>query len=134
MSRSSAEQIHSIFGVPAEKVTMVGVGIDLPNMSQRQKEEDEEIKDIDFLCIGRLEKFEGIEEIWEAVRKAGPGASFEMAGRPGSREGIERLESTGVSHLGFVSDAKEAGLYSRARVFIFPLTMEGFGMAVAEAI
>lgn len=67
------------------------------------------------------------------MRKAGPGASFEMAGRQGSREGMERLESTGVSHLGFVSDAKKAGLYSRARVFIFPLTIEGFGMAVAEA-
>lgn len=61
MSRSSAEQIHSIFVVSAEKVTMVGIGIDRPAKYEpaAKKEEDEEIKDIDFLCIGRLEKFKG---------------------------------------------------------------------------
>lgn len=39
-----------------------------------------------------------------------------------------------VDHLGFVSDADMASLYSNAEVFIFPSLAEGFGFPVLEAM
>jgi len=39
-----------------------------------------------------------------------------------------------VDHLGFVSDADMASLYSNAEVFVFPSLAEGFGFPVLEAM
>lgn len=40
----------------------------------------------------------------------------------------------GIDHKGFVSEEEKINLYLKTKVFIFPSSREGFGMAVAEAI
>lgn len=90
-------------------------------------------RDIDFLCIGRLEKFDRIESIWEGIKKKSPTSKFVMAGRCSSKD-LVRLRSVGIDHLGIVSDSKKTDLFSRAKVFLFPSLFEGFGMAVGEAL
>jgi hypothetical protein len=46
-------------------VTIVGASIDpFPIHNNNTK-----AKDIDFLCVGRIDKFEGLEKIWELLKK-----------------------------------------------------------------
>lgn len=56
-----------------------------------------------------------------------------MVGRT-SPEVIDKLLSIGIDHSGFVSEKKKMDLYWRTKVFIFPSSREGFGIAVAEAL
>jgi glycosyltransferase involved in cell wall biosynthesis len=143
VSGTSAKQICSLYGGTGRnhiatgeeknapfsigKIRIVGIGVDrliIPTSVQ---------KDIDFFCIGRIEKLEGIDRIWSAVRKLRPEANFVMIGRASSSE-IKRLRSIGINHKGQVSDEEKLQLYSRAKVFLFPSSREGFGIALAEAL
>jgi glycosyltransferase involved in cell wall biosynthesis len=90
-------------------------------------------KDIDFLCVGRLEKFDRIERIWATIKKKTPSSRFIMIGRATSEEKI-RLRVLGIDHRGVVSETEKIKLYGRAKVFIFPSLFEGFGLAITEAI
>jgi glycosyltransferase involved in cell wall biosynthesis len=90
-------------------------------------------KDIDFLCIGRIEKFSEIENMWKEIRKKKPSSKFVMAGRCSSKE-LSGLRRIGIDHHGIVSDKEKINLYSRAKVFLFPSLFEGFGIAVGEAL
>jgi glycosyltransferase involved in cell wall biosynthesis len=90
-------------------------------------------KDIDFLCVGRTEKFDGLENIWTLIKNMKPDSKFVMCG-PTNSNNIDRLRSLKIEHRGEVFDDEKIELYSRAKVFIFPSIWEGFGMAVAEAL
>jgi glycosyltransferase involved in cell wall biosynthesis len=142
VSRTSARQLCSLYGVTSSnhmatkkdnapvgsaKIRIVGIGVDrltIPTGVQ---------KDIDFFCIGRIEKFDGIERIWSAVRKLRPELNFVMIGRASLSE-INRLRSMGITHKGQVSDKEKIELYSRSKVFLFPSNREGFGIALADAL
>jgi glycosyltransferase involved in cell wall biosynthesis len=56
-----------------------------------------------------------------------------MIGRASLRE-ISHLRSIGVDHKGEVTDEEKLELYSRAKVFLFPSSREGFGIALAESL
>ena len=142
VSRTSALQLCSLYGVTGSnhmatkkdnapvgsgKIRIVGIGVDrltIPTGVQ---------KDIDFFCIGRIEKFDGIDRIWSAVRKLRPELNFVMIGRASLSE-INRLRLMGITHKGQVSDKEKIELYSRAKVFLFPSNREGFGIALADAL
>ncbi|MDQ3909948.1 MAG: glycosyltransferase, partial [Thermoproteota archaeon] len=47
---------------------------------------------------------------------------------------ISHLKSIGIDHKGEVSDKEKLELYSRAKVFLFPSSREGFGIALAESL
>ena len=143
VSRTSAKQVCSLYGVTgrhhiaieeqknapfsSSKIRIVGIGIDRLTIARGVQ------KDIDFFCIGRIEKLEGIDKIWSSVIKLRPDANFVMIGRASSSE-MRRLRSIGINHKGQVSDEEKIQLYSRAKVFLFPSSREGFGMALAEAL
>ena len=99
----------------------------------RRKKKLEKKRDIDFLCMGRTEKFFQLEKIWMKIKTLRPGSNLVMAGRA-SPEMIDKLSSIGIDHRGFVSEEEKIDLYSRSKVFIFPSSKEGFGIAVAEAL
>jgi glycosyltransferase involved in cell wall biosynthesis len=129
VSLSSARQLDSIFSISknGKKVVVVGASVDAFPLYYVKG------KDIDFLCIGRIEKFDGLEEIWMSIKKRDSKANFVIIGRA-SQQDIIRLRSIGIDHRGIVTEKDKIELYSRAHVFIFPSTMEGFGIAVAEAL
>jgi glycosyltransferase involved in cell wall biosynthesis len=56
-----------------------------------------------------------------------------MIGRASLTE-INHLKSIGIDHKGEVSDKEKLELYSRAKVFLFPSSREGFGIALAESL
>jgi glycosyltransferase involved in cell wall biosynthesis len=141
VSRTSARQLSSIYGITgidikkqqynaplgSGKIRIVGTGVDrLPINTGAQK-------DIDFFCIGRIEKLDGIDKIWSALRKLRPKVNFVMIGRASLSE-INHLRSIGIDHKGEVPDEEKLELYSRAKVFLFPSSREGFGIALAESL
>lgn len=141
VSRTSARQLCSIYGISgidikkqqysaslgSGKIRIVGTGVDrLPIDTGAQK-------DIDFFCIGRIEKLDGIDKIWSALRKLRPKVNFVMMGRASLSE-INHLRSIGIEHKGEVPDEEKLELYSRAKVFLFPSSREGFGIALAESL
>jgi len=117
------------------KIAIVGTGIDSGVFDQISKSRDirTQKKDIDYLCIGRIEKFYLLEKIWMAIKAMKPDANLVMVGRT-SPEVAERLRAMGIDHRGFVSEEEKIKLYQRAKVFVFPSSKEGFGIAVAEAL
>jgi glycosyltransferase involved in cell wall biosynthesis len=109
------------------KIRIVGTGVDRLTINTSAQ------KDIDFFCIGRIEKLDGIEKIWSALRKLRTGLNFVMIGRASLTE-INHLKSIGIDHKGEASNKEKLELYSRAKVFLFPSSREGFGIALAESL
>jgi glycosyltransferase involved in cell wall biosynthesis len=56
-----------------------------------------------------------------------------MIGRASLTE-INHLKSIGIDHKGEVTDKEKLELYSRAKIFLFPSSREGFGIALAESL
>jgi glycosyltransferase involved in cell wall biosynthesis len=149
VSRTSARQLSSLYGITtndiekkqeeekerqyhnappgSSKIRIVGTGVDRLAIHKDTQ------KDIDFFCIGRIEKLDGIDKIWSALRKLRPDLNFVMIGRASSTE-INHLKSIAIDHKGEVTDKEKLELYSRAKVFLFPSSREGFGIALAESL
>jgi glycosyltransferase involved in cell wall biosynthesis len=145
VSRTSARQLCSLYGITGNdikkeeeegynnaplgsgKIRIVGTGVDRLIIDTGAQ------KDIDFFCIGRIEKLDGIDKIWSALRKLRPAVNFVMIGRASLTE-INHLKSIGIDHKGKVTDNEKLELYSRAKVFLFPSCREGFGIALAESL
>src|SRR5215208_4747549 len=144
VSRTSARELCSSYGITVNdtkkeeeyttitplrsgRIRIVGTGVDRLSIDTSAQ------KDIDFFCIGRIEKFDGIDKIWSVLRKLRPEINFVMIGRASLRE-ISHLRSIGVEHKGEVTDEEKLELYSRAKVFLFPSSREGFGIALAESL
>jgi glycosyltransferase involved in cell wall biosynthesis len=146
VSRTSAKQLSSLYGITGSdikkeeeeeggynlpldsgKIRIVGTGVDRLMINTDAQ------KDIDFFCIGRIEKLDGIDKIWSALRKLSPEVNFVMIGRASLTE-INHLKSIGIDHKGEVTDKEKLELYSRAKVFLFPSSREGFGIALAESL
>ena len=147
VSRTSAKQLSSLYGITGSdikkeeeggvggynlplgsgKIRIVGTGVDRLTINTDAQ------KDIDFFCIGRIEKLDGIDKIWSALRELRPEVNFVMIGRASLTE-INHLKSIGIDHKGEVTDKEKLELYSRAKVFLFPSSREGFGIALAESL
>ncbi|HYP42548.1 MAG TPA: glycosyltransferase family 4 protein [Candidatus Nitrosocosmicus sp.] len=157
VSQASKHELNTIYGIGVDKINkiqekaniktemltksirdriaIVGTGIDNNLLFRINgiKDGNNDKKDIDFLCIGRIEKFYGLEEIWKNIRMLKPNSNLVMIGSI-SPETEKKLRRMGIDHRGFVPEEEKINLYSRAKVFIFPSSMEGFGIAVAEAL
>jgi glycosyltransferase involved in cell wall biosynthesis len=152
VSRTSARQLYSLYGVTGNdvrhkkweggeggeeeeynaplgsgKIRIVGTAVDKLSIDTAAE------KDIDFFCIGRIEKLDGIDKIWSNLRKLRPAVNFVMIGRASLTE-TNHLKSIGIDHKGEVTDKEKLELYSRAKVFLFPSNREGFGIALAESL
>jgi hypothetical protein len=62
VSLSSASQINSVLKNCNVEIDVIGVGLDLYQIHNLEKE-------IDFICIDRFQKFKGLERIWRLISK-----------------------------------------------------------------
>lgn len=146
VSRTSARQLSYFYGITSgiheinkgqaeeksvpftsDKIRVVGTGVDRLTIDTHAQ------KDIDFFCIARIEKLDGVDKIWSALKKLCPNTNFVIAGRASLKE-INHLKSLGINHKGEVSHQEKVNLYSRSKVFLFPSSREGFGIALAESL
>lgn len=130
VSRSSMRELETMVGIKSDKkIVIVGCS----STDYYNQNNNNSAKDIDFLCIGRLEKFSEVESMWEQISKKKPTSKFIMAGRCSSKD-LVRLRRRGIHHQGIVSEEQKVDLFRRAKVFLFPSLFEGFGIAVGEAV
>jgi glycosyltransferase involved in cell wall biosynthesis len=74
-----------------------------------------------------------------AARRRGVPVSFRLGGEGPERRDLERLAQDAgvgdcVQFLGHVDERSKAELLGSADVFLFPSSLEGFGLAAAEAL
>ncbi|MEJ7891623.1 MAG: glycosyltransferase family 4 protein [Solirubrobacteraceae bacterium] len=87
-----------------------------------------------LLYLGRLETRKRPGVAIEALARAGVDASLVVAGDGPLRAQLRAdARSLDVRFVGRVSDADKWRLYDSADVLLFPSTLEGFGLVVAEA-
>ena len=129
VSVSSSHQLKHLIKIKdSNKIAIVGC-----SYSKELSVVRSESKDIDFLCVGRFEKFHGIEDIWKIIKEKMVDSKFVVVGRASAKD-VLRLQEVGIEHKGIVSEDDKYKLYSRAKVLIFPSMFEGYGIAVTEAL
>ena len=126
VSLSSVKQINSALKNSTIKIDLIGVGLESYQINNIEK-------DIDFICIGRFQKFKGLEKIWQIIKQKNPEAHFVMCGHS-HKSDISRICSIGIEHKGVISEKEKIELLSRSKVLLFPSMIEGFGLVVAEAL
>jgi glycosyltransferase involved in cell wall biosynthesis len=95
------------------------------------------------LMVGRMDVRTGqkghdqVLDAWAAIVAAVPTARLLMIGEGSDRPRLMRRVAQeglrGVEFTGYVSDTVRDELYRKARVFLFPSSQEGFGLAAFEA-
>ncbi len=86
-----------------------------------------------FIYIGRYVDFKGIEELWEAFvsfKKTHPEWELMCIGTGDLWD--QRVQSDGISHLGFVQPKELPNHLAQAGVFVLPSRKEPWGVVVHE--
>ncbi|MDH7508532.1 MAG: glycosyltransferase family 4 protein [Methanomassiliicoccales archaeon] len=118
-------------GFPAEKLSIVPNGVDLPPDERLNKEEDF------ILFIGRLVGTKGLPYLIEAMRYVDE--ELIICGTGPDRNRLEslvrkfKLEKK-ITFLGKVSEEKKHDLLSRCKIFVMPSLIESYGIAAAEGM
>ena len=133
VSRTSARQLCSSYGITLNdtkkkeyttkppgsgKIRIVGTGVDRLTIGTSAQ------KDIDFFCIGRIEKLDGIDKIWSDLRKLRPEVNFVMIGRASLKE-IGHLRSIGIDHKGEVPDQEKLKCCIKSQGISFSIKQGG---------
>lgn len=86
-----------------------------------------------LLCVATLEPRKNLKNLLKAFSLLKlSNLELVLVGKFGWGESLPKLDK--VKTLGFVPDADLAGLYSGAKVFVYPSLYEGFGLPVLEAL
>lgn len=123
-------------GIEKGRVFLTDNGVDVRHFTSQPK------KFFDGCFIGRHVKHKGIYDllrIWEIVRESKPDAKLAICGHGEETSKIDefvrkkKLEGN-VLLLGFVQENEKYEVLCSSRIFIFPSYLEGWGIAIAEAM
>lgn len=145
-SRFTAEALAARYGVPERRLHVAPYGVAWADpdparvrQSRRKWVDDEERL---VLTLSQLTERKNIRAAIEALARLAPDGSdavLVIAGKGPERSNLEaaaRRLGIGdrVRFAGFVDEDEKAALLTAADVFLFPSLLEGFGLAVAEAM
>ena len=145
-SEFSRRQLHETLGARIDHVAVVPYGIDAKFASRPPRQDLVDRWGLRgrpvVLFFGGLKPRKNLEtmlDVWTAVAPAHPDARLLVAGGGALldelRRRAERLGlSDSVVFTGYVPEADKADYFNLADVFFFPSAMEGFGLAVGEAM
>jgi len=145
-SEFSRRQLREALGVRTDHVAVVPYGVDAKfaprppraDLAERWGLRGRQV----VLFFGGLKPRKNLEtmlDVWTAVAPSHPDARLLVAGggvllddlrRRADRLGI----SSSVVFTGYVPEVDKPGYFNLADVFFFPSAMEGFGLAVGEAM
>lgn len=150
VSEHTRQQIVRLLGIAKEKVFTVYSGIDPLFLQPRSELDDSAVMrryGIDYpyiLFVGNIDPRKNIRGLITAyamyARRHQFCARLIIAGKETSQAANELavIDELGVQdmvdYLGYVPRGDLPALYARARVFIFPSFLEGFGFPVLEAM
>ncbi len=130
MGRPQAESLRSFYGVPAERVTVVGGGLNFAELPPPAPAGEHEPA---ILFVGREWRRKGGDVLIEAfrrIRAERPEVKLTIVGTDEAPRDVD-----GVEVLGPIADRDRlARLYAAARVFCVPSRYEPFGLVYVEAM
>jgi glycosyltransferase involved in cell wall biosynthesis len=128
LGAAPAGSLVSFYGVPEERVSVVGGGATFERLPERSGDKREPV----ILFVGSDWRRKGGDILLEAfrtVRASLPAARLQVVGTD------EPPGEPGVEVLGFVDDRRRiAELYARASVYCLPSRFEPYGLSVIEAM
>ena len=148
-SKFSKNQVCTRFGLAQDSVFVTYGGVTRfdANLSKEDAKRSLGVEGKTVLAfLGSLTERknpEGLLEIFHRVAKKSPGAVLMICGSEPKPEGLtqrlkQKSESLGLSDrvvfTGWIDNAKKAQIYRAADLFVFPSHLEGFGLAVVEAM
>jgi len=145
LSRDEQELISKYCPAAAERVRIVGNGIDDSASARAACKRERTDKAPLILYSGRFVDRKGIRELFEAIPRVldhAPNARFVLAGGYGSAEEIQRdwldrsLEPyrSQIHFTGWLTPDKVAEWYSIADILVMPSWYEPFGMVILEGM
>jgi alpha-maltose-1-phosphate synthase len=151
VSQSMLRDVHTLYGVPLDRIRVIHNGIDLDEYRPRQNVETLREWGIDpdvpfVLFVGRITRQKGIIHLVNAIRHIHAGVQIVLcAGAPDTpeiaREMIEAVERarTQSAHSiiwidAMLSKEKIIHLYTHAEIFVCPSVYEPFGIINLEAM
>lgn len=136
-SQEAADQLKTFYRQPAEKIYLIPQLLDLKTWTNESfKEKEEQL----CICVSRLEERKGIMILlhaWEMVSKILPGARLLIVGDGVLHSKVDQyIQKLGdstqrFSHLSYEDLQRKV---KKATLAIYPSYLEGFGLAVAEAM
>jgi glycosyltransferase involved in cell wall biosynthesis len=138
VSHVTAKEGISYFGI--KHFTVAGDGIDMSRYEASGSCE----KLYDAAFLGRIRREKGIDTLlkaWAIVTSKRPSAQLVIIGG-GEKKMLEFYESmtkkfgleNNITFTGFVDDMHVVKILKSSKIFVFPSELEGFGLAVAEAM
>lgn len=126
-------------GVQKNKITVLPMGINVPDMAKTFKKEPRPT----LLFTGRLTEPKGIEDairVLGKVNKKNPKSRLWVIGR-GDKQYVDYLKKLSkklnvydkITFFGFVSEKKKFTLMAKAHILIHTSIREGFGLTIPEA-
>jgi glycosyltransferase involved in cell wall biosynthesis len=146
ISESGRQDVHKLFGVPLERISVIHPGVD-PNFYPRSEDEIDDFRAQNHLPpqyvlhVGTLQPRKSIPTLIRAFAKLNrPDLELVLVGGKGwAYEEIFSLVreldlEKRVRFTGYVSDGELPLWYNAAAALVFPSVYEGFGLPVAEAM
>jgi glycosyltransferase involved in cell wall biosynthesis len=150
ISHSTADSVARLLGIPAERTTVIPLGIDQADYlacAERKRatiRATYQLPDRYWLTITSPNPNKGWPDLVQALlraRQLGTSIPLVIGGHwlpPHRLQLMEQAQQLGVSSLvqflGFVPDDDLPALYAQALAFVFPSHREGFGLPVLEAM
>jgi len=135
ISESARTDFTAIYGVPAERITVVYPGLE-PRFFELQRDHTEPF----VLCVSALFPHKNHARLIRAFARRQRDFRLVLAGMRNFQAPMldaliaELGVADSVQLTGWIPREEIFGLYQRAHAFIYPSTFEGFGMPVLEAM
>jgi glycosyltransferase involved in cell wall biosynthesis len=143
ISEFTKQDILNYYHIPAEKVTVIPLAVNISDMQINYKDESilakYNIHKPYFLFVGRIEKKKNIQTLlaaWQEFKKNNTGYQLVLIGPDGYGTEIFNTQiknDCDILKIGYVSEYDKTLLLRQAIAFIFPSLFEGFGMPLLEA-
>ena len=135
VSNSSKEKLVG-GGVPEDIIDVIPNGVDLAFFDGVKAEKAKRPR---VIYVGRLIEYKHIDDLLVAFSKIKIDAELFIVGVGPERRNLEELAiKLGIAErttfTGFVDDKRKVELLKSSHVFVLPSTVEGFGIALVEAM
>ena len=133
-----ARQTYLDAGVPAERVHVVPLGVDLEVFAAGVHTDEPAVRPFTFVFAGATIHRKGIDLLVDALVSDGEllsGARLIVVGPSGDAEArLRHLPPQNLERLQAVTQQQLAAVFSRADCLVLPSRNDSFGMVVAEAL